>query len=100
MDNKRCGIYNGILLSHKNNEITPSVARWTDLEIIILTERRERQMILYHLDVESKIWYKWVHLQNRNRFTDTENKFMVARAGKEGREIIWEFGISRYKLHI
>ena len=29
---------NGILLSHKNNEIIPLAATWTDLEIIILSE--------------------------------------------------------------
>ena len=32
------GIYNGILLSHKNNEIMPVLATWMDLEIIILNE--------------------------------------------------------------
>ena len=30
--------YNGILLSHKKNEIIPFVAAWMDLEIIILSE--------------------------------------------------------------
>ena len=36
-------IYNGILLSHKKNEIMPFIATWMDLEIIILSEVRKRK---------------------------------------------------------
>ena len=36
-------IYKGILLSHKKNEIMPFVAKWIDLEIIILSEVRKRK---------------------------------------------------------
>ena len=51
-------IYNGILLSHKKNEIMPFVATWMDLEIIILSEASQRKTntMWYHLYVESKIW--------------------------------------------
>ena len=40
----------------------------------------------YHmisLLVESKIWYKRTYLQNRNRFTDVENRLVVAK-GEQG----------------
>ena len=30
-----------------------------------------------------KKWYKWTHLENRNRFIDTENKIMVTKGERE-----------------
>ena len=38
-------IYNGILLSHKKNEVMPLLATWMDLEIIILSEISQRQIL-------------------------------------------------------
>ena len=29
-----------------------------------------------------KNWYKWTYLQNRNKFTDIESKFMVTKGGR------------------
>ena len=40
-------MYNGILLSHKNNEIMSFATTWMGLEIIILSEVSERQISYY-----------------------------------------------------
>ena len=36
--------HNGILLSHKMNEIMPFTTTWMDLEIVILSEVSQRQI--------------------------------------------------------
>ena len=51
----------------------------------------------YHiLHVESKIWHKWTHLQNRNRLTDTENDLWLPRWEREQEGLgVW---VNRCKL--
>ena len=41
----------------------------------------------YHLYVESKIWHKWIDLQNRNRLTDIETKERGLERDKLG---VWD----------
>ena len=49
-------MYNGILLSHKNNKIMPFAAAWMDLEIVRLNAVSQTKTNIsgYHLYVESK----------------------------------------------
>ena len=42
-------IYNGILLSHKKNEIMPFAATWMDIEIVILSEVSQTEKDKYHM---------------------------------------------------
>ena len=48
MDKDVVHIYNGILLSHKKNEIMPFSATWMQLEIIILSEVSQKEKDKYH----------------------------------------------------
>ena len=60
----------------------PFTAIRMDLEIIMLSEVRERQ-IVYYFYVDSKKKkkkeYKWTYLQSRNRVPEVENKLIVSR---------------------
>ena len=42
-------IHNGILLSHKKNEVMPFATIWTDLEINILNEINQTENGRYHM---------------------------------------------------
>ena len=57
----------------------PFAATWIELEIIILSEVRQRQTntIWYHLYVKSL---------DKFRLTDTEHRFMAAKGEWQGRE--------------
>ena len=53
--------------------------KWSKSEI-------EKQIHDYYLYVKSKKRYKWTYLQNRNRLTDLENKIMVTKVERCGRD--------------
>ena len=80
--------------------IMPFAKTQTDLEIIILSEifQRKTNIIWYQiLYVESKKWYKWTYLQNRNRLTGRENLWLPKGKKRVG-GINWVFGINIYTL--
>ena len=83
---EKMGTPDGILLSHKKNEIMSFISIWMNLEIIILNEEIRQRQISYDM---SYIWNlkkkkTQTYLQNRNRLTDIENKLMVTRGGGGG----------------
>ena len=49
---KRYHTYNGILPSHKKGKIMPFAATWLDLEILVLSEVRQRK-------IEYDVMYIW-----------------------------------------
>ena len=72
---------------------------WIDLENIILSEDRERQLsydITYMQNLKKKNYTSKLYLQNINRLTDLQNKSMVSRGKGRGED--WEFGIDMYTL--
>ena len=52
---------------------------------------RQTNIIYYHLHVESKK----IYLQDRNRFTDLENKLVAAQGEMWGRGVNWGVGLAQ-----
>ena len=50
MDKDVVYIHNGMLLSHKKDEIWPFVTIWMDLEDIMLSEISQREKVKYHMN--------------------------------------------------
>ena len=42
-------LYNGILLTHKKDKIMPFAAAWMELEILILSEVRQKEKDKYYM---------------------------------------------------
>ena len=76
--------YYSAIKKEQNNAICSNIDGPRDCHTEWTKSDRERQIsydITYTWNL--KKWYKWTYLQNRNRVTDIENKFMVAM-GEEG----------------
>ena len=80
-------------LTIKKNVLMPFAGTWMDLEIIKVSEVRERQTsysstYMWNL----RKWSKSTYIQNRNRLTDTGNKLLVTKGESEERDKpgIWD----------
>ena len=62
-------IYNGILLSHKKNEIMPFAATWMDLESVILREVSQTEKEKYYMTSLICIIFFLIFLLEDNCFT-------------------------------
>ena len=53
-------------------------------------------------NLKEKKKYKWTYIKNRNRPTDIENRLMVTKGGKGGREKLgdwdWHIHPTTYKI--
>ena len=86
LDKEDMYMYKGILFSHKkewNDAICSNMDGPTDYTNEV--SQRKASIIWYHLNMESKKWYKWTYLQNGNRLTDFVNKRMFIKR-KDGGE--------------
>ena len=73
--------HNGILLSHKNNEIMPFVVSWIYLEIIILSEVSQTEKYKYHaiLFICKIQRMTRIYLQYQNRHADRKQTYSYQR---------------------
>ena len=79
MNKAEVHVYSGMY--HPAIKKKPSAATWIGQEIIILSEDRERQRsdIAYIVHQKNDTNQVCICLQNRNRITDLEYKFLVTR---------------------
>ena len=97
--------YNGMLLSHKKNEIMPFELTWLDLQIKWSKSDRERQMSHYHCTSVSSVaqscltlwnlkknYTNELNLQNWNRLTDWKQTYGYQGGNMAGRDksVIWD----------
>ena len=82
-------IHNGILVSLKKNERMPFAATWMDLETIIQSEVKQRQ-----ITYESLIY----EIQNTTQMNRLKEKTGVCQEGVGSGGEDWELGISRHQL--
>ena len=78
-------LYYFMLKKEQNNVICSNMDVTRDSQTKrIKSLRKKNTNTIYHLHAKSKTWHKWIYLQNRNRFTDIESRFVVVKGEGEG----------------
>ena len=68
-------IYNGILLSHRKNEILPFTTTCMDLESIKFSEVRERNTVWYHSYMKFKKWMYIARQKHTHRYREQTSAY-------------------------
>ena len=91
----RTHIYNGILLSHKNEQNNAICSNMEGPRDYHTKSDRERKILYNHSYVKFifKKGINEIHLQNRNRLTDIKKKFLVTKGDRWGGGINQELGM-------
>ena len=70
--------HNGILLSHKKNDIMPFAATWMELENLILSEKSQKDKY-YMISLISGISYRAkMNLSTEKKIMDLEKRLVAA----------------------
>ena len=82
-------VHNGILLSHKKDEIMPFAATWIELETLILSEVSQNEKDKYHMiSLISGIKYRaQTNFSTEKKLMDLESRLVVAKG--EGEAAGW-----------
>ena len=76
----KCYIHNGILLSHKKNDIRPFAATWMELETLLLSEISKKEKDKYHMiSLITRIQYTaQMNVSTEKKIVDLENILVAA----------------------
>ena len=89
-------IHNGILLSHKKDDIMPFAATWMELETLILSETSQKDKENYHMiSLISGILYPaQMNISSEKKIMDLEKRLVAAWWEGEGVGEIGSLGLS------
>ena len=90
-------LHNGILFSHKKDEIMPFAVTWMHLEMITLNEVNQTEKDKYHMILLIygilRKRYKWTYLQNKQSHRLGEPPYGYQSISEGDRLEVWDWNI-------